>query len=133
MRQNKQQKVATLPVAVLRGLLAGFALILILLAVATFLVSGGKIAEYAMRHVTCVCAFAGSMTGSLIAAGSYARRRFLVGAGLGIVMFLVCFVLAAVLPVAKFPSQWHAVLLAVFTLGGVLGGVISARVPSRRH
>ena len=133
MRQNKQRSAVTLPVAGLRGLLAGFVLILILFAIATVLVSAGKIPESAMRHATCACAFAGSLTGSLIAAGGYTRHRFLVGAGLGVAMFLVCFVIAAISPVAEFPSHWHLILLLVFASGGALGGVISARTPSRRH
>ena len=133
MRQNKLRSSATLPIAGLCGLLAGFVIILVLFAIAAFFVSTGKIPESLMRSLTCVCAFVGSLAGSLIAAGSYAHRRFLVGIGHGLSMFLICFIIAAISPVAKFPSRWHLVLLVVFILGGALGGIISARVPSRRR
>ena len=133
MRQNKFSGETTLPIAGLRGLLSGFALILVLLAVATFFVSGGKIPESTMSLVTCACAFLGSLTGSLIAARSHAHRRSLVGTGNGLAMFLVCFVISAISQTGKFPSSRHLIFLAVFLVSGSLGGILAVHSPKRRR
>ena len=133
MRQNKLSGDAALPIAGLRGLLAGFALIIVLFATATFFVSAGKIPESAMRLVACVCVFTGSLIGSFIAAKCHAHRRFIVGAGLGLAMFIICFVVSAISRSDKFPQRWHLILLAIFLVSGAFGGVFAAHSPKRRR
>ena len=133
MRQNKLTGNATLPIAGLRGLLAGFVIIIVLFAIAAFFVSAGKIPENAMRLVVCICVFTGSLTGSFIAAKGHAQRRFIVGAGLGLAMFIICFVVSAISRSDKFPQRWHLVLFAIFLVSGAFGGVFAAHSPKRRR
>jgi len=133
MRQNKQATEATLPFALLRGFLVGAALIFILFAVASLLVSLGKIPEELMPHITCAAAFFGALTGGAIAARSFPHRRFLVAVVPGIIMFALCFAAAALSDSNKFPHRWHLILLAVFFAGGALGGIIAANSRKRRH
>ncbi len=133
MRQNKLSGDATLPIAGLRGLLAGFAVTIILFAVATFFVSGGKIPESAMRLTASACVFLGSLVGSFVSAKSYAHRRLFVGIGLSLAMFLICFIIAAISPSASFPSKWHLVLLVTFLASGAAGGLLAAQTPARRR
>lgn len=127
MRKKKFSADASLPIAGIRGLLSGFAVILLLFAIATFFVSGNKIHESSMQLIVSACVFLGSGVGSLIAAKSYAHRRLLVGLGLGLAMFLICFLVAAVSPSTHFPVKWHLVLLVTFLAGGAAGGVLAAR------
>jgi len=129
MRRNKTDAEITLPVAALRGVITGFAVIAALFAVASFFISSGKVPEMYMRHITCGVVFAGSLTGSLITARSFDHRRFLVGAGLGIVMFLLCFFAAAISDAEAFPHRWFLLLLSVFFAGGIFGGILSVYFP----
>ena len=126
MRQNKTANI-TLPVATFRGVIAGFGTILILLAIVAIFITMGKVPERLMQTLVAACALIGSMVGGFIAANGFARRRFLVGGGVGLAMFLICCIISAISKSSDFPSAPHMILLIVLIAGGVTGGILSAR------
>ncbi|UOO36857.1 TIGR04086 family membrane protein [Oscillospiraceae bacterium CM] len=129
MRKNDNQMspARQLAVSVVLGAVVGIAAILILFAGLAALIVSGTVPENLMVAIVCAAAFAGALIGAFVAGRRNKSRIVVVGALVGAVLFGLTLLGASLNENGSLISSRTPVYLAVFLLGGVLGGALNMK------
>ncbi|MDR0904816.1 MAG: TIGR04086 family membrane protein [Oscillospiraceae bacterium] len=124
MRQAKRS--LSFPLAALRGVCVGFAVIAVIFAVLSVLVSVGKLSADLMQVAALGSAAVGAVTGGVVGATAFGAKKLIIGTVVGAAMLLLSLLISAFSEFSAFPNARHLLLTAALLGGGILGGVFAA-------
>jgi putative membrane protein (TIGR04086 family) len=113
--------------SVLMGAAVGFLLVLVLFAIFSAFISSGKLSDNLMEYIMVFAAFAGAVTGSVVAVKRHKARVVTVGISVGAVMFLVTLLGASFSEKGGILNSLTPALLLALVIGGVVGALLCLR------
>lgn len=135
MKDIKPKK-AVIPVYPLKtpliaGFLVGSAVCFLLLFVFAFLMTLKDVPEWALGLISASCSAAGALFGGITAAVIYKKRGIFIGAGIGLIIFTVIFIVGCFCGAEPF-SLTRLASLAANVILGAAGGIIGVNTAAKR-
>ncbi len=134
MRKNdeslKTKKIA--PLAFLLHCMIGIIVCLVLSFVFSLLISGEKLPASSIGILSCISAFIGACTASVLSAKKFGKN-LITSLSQGILYFVTLYVVGAVLFTRMVPGEMTPAIPLSCFLGAFLGAIIAALFKRRRH
>lgn len=134
MRKNDEslKTKKTAPLAFLLHCMIGIIVCLALSFIFSLLISGEKLPASSISVISCVSAFVGAGTASVLSAKKFGRT-LLTSLAQGILYFAVLYLVGAALFSRMVPSEMTPAIPLSCFLGAFLGAIIAALFKRRRH
>jgi len=111
--------------SILRGIIAGYLTLAVLLGICAIIVSAGKIESQNMPAAVLVCTLISAAAASVAAAVRYAQKRIFISLAVGGIMFFVSVLVRLLINAGGFPDGWTLFQLISYLAGSILGSAAS--------
>jgi putative membrane protein (TIGR04086 family) len=135
MRKNDDKKNLShgFVISVGIGTAVGFLMILILFAIFAAIITSGKLSDSMMVYVTALCAFVGSLIGTIVAVKRAKGRIMTVSLSVGAFMFLITLIGSAFAQSGTLIGKMTPALFIAFILGAIAGGFLNIKRKKHKH